>query len=258
MMAPVRTIHVLIVGTGEKCRRLFDDDEVRHEENTDISHDTQRGDGNRMRLFSKLKELTRQQRARVAYETVDWYMAPPSLEVLDQVRAKNKEVAAQIGFVGIDFVEHHHLAFQDFIARPCVNPYDFVWFFGCTNPHFVIDRSAVYIANFRRILGSDGIVLYSDGWPQSASNSCFKTDVYGFEACLDRIKSSLNDSDYQKARKHIKFLLSQFDEIMPGCYRFKHLAEQGQCRTSKTCDRSAVKGTDRRGLPPPKLRRMGL
>ena len=188
---------------------------------------------NRLRLFKKVKELFNVK--IINYTTFDMYMLSPSD---NGFIFKNPLIGNKIG-ADINYIEHINDDFQSYI-NTSKKKYDMIWFFGCTNPHYVIDMSESYIEDFKNVI-DNGLIIYSDGWddiklidknseclfckkPCNELTNCFdKTQVYGFREAfnfVDKLKS-WNNEEKGEANDKINWFLENLMEISTGIYKFK-------------------------------------
>ena len=97
------------------------------------THDIDKAN-NRFKLFEKIRDLVGHGNIAISYTTVDQYILPPSKDIVSSAEKANAKVAKSLGISSISFAQHFNRKFQDHIERR-EGMYDFIWFFGCTNPH---------------------------------------------------------------------------------------------------------------------------
>jgi hypothetical protein len=176
----------------------------------------------RLYMVKKLKELYPGV-TDIEYITIDPIGLDPFKygddRILSMIQKEDRLVGDKTG-IKLNFRQHFTETFQDFIQYS-MDKFDVVWFMTCTNFHYVIDMTNSYIANFRRILDPNGIIIHMD-W----DGKTIQKDVLGRNQPVSTIlpiesRHKILPSEYRDWES-INFLTKRLTMIQPGIYRFKN------------------------------------
>ena len=172
-------------------------------------------DNHRKLIAQKIKQLYPSIK-KITYTTVDMYTVSPEFcGSMKYALATDKNLSKRYG-VKFIYNKHYKMKFQEYIATHLDSKFDIVWFLGCCNPHYLVNRKKSYISNFRNILIPNGYIMHTDPTPEGFGFINIDTRFNH----LSETMSSESEDDYDIDLSKINYLLRHLDNIEEGVYKF--------------------------------------